>query len=184
MSFPGGSDSKESACNMGELGLIPGLERSPGGGNGNPFQDSCLENPMDRGAWWAIQSTGSQRVRHNWSNVTQHIWIHITETPKKHIDTHKQDLLPDQLIMGTFEWCGSAGLPSQEQTRPRTKVKNRTFILLARMVDSSWSFFFRGCGRPSGLERTWTASTFYPILLLLAWDAHEPMAAPPQTLMT
>ena len=46
-----GSDGKESACNAGDLGLIPGLGRSPGEGNGNPLQDSCLENPMDRGAW-------------------------------------------------------------------------------------------------------------------------------------
>ena len=43
--FPGGSDSKESACNMGDLGLIPGLGRSPGEGHGNPLQYSCLENP-------------------------------------------------------------------------------------------------------------------------------------------
>ena len=51
--FPGGSNSKESACNVGDLGLIPELERSPGEGNGNPLQYSCLENPMDRGAWRA-----------------------------------------------------------------------------------------------------------------------------------
>ena len=50
---PDGSDSKESACNMGNLGLIPGWGRSSGEGNGNPLQYSCLENPMDRGAWWA-----------------------------------------------------------------------------------------------------------------------------------
>ena len=51
--FTGGSDSKESACNAGDLGLIPGLGRSPGGGHDNPVQYSCLENPMGRGAWWA-----------------------------------------------------------------------------------------------------------------------------------
>ena len=50
--FPGGSDDKESPSNAGDPGLIPGLGRSPGG-NGNPLQYSCLENPMDRGAWWA-----------------------------------------------------------------------------------------------------------------------------------
>ena len=52
-----GSDSKKSACNAGAAGdvnSIPGLERCPGGGHGNPLQYSCLENPMDRGAWWAI----------------------------------------------------------------------------------------------------------------------------------
>ena len=47
----GGSDSKESACSVGDLGSIPGLGGFPGGGNGNPLQYSCLEYPMDRGAW-------------------------------------------------------------------------------------------------------------------------------------
>ena len=51
--FPGGSEVKASACNEGDLGSIPGLGRSPGEGNGNPLQYSCLENPMDREAWWA-----------------------------------------------------------------------------------------------------------------------------------
>ena len=49
--FPGGSEVKESACNAGDPGSIPGLKRSPGEGNGNPFQYSYLENPMDGGAW-------------------------------------------------------------------------------------------------------------------------------------
>ena len=49
--FPGGSDSKESACNAGDLDSIPGLGRSPGEGHGSPPQYSCLENSMDRGAW-------------------------------------------------------------------------------------------------------------------------------------
>ena len=48
--FPGGSDSKASIYNAGDLGSIPGLGRSPGEGNGNPLQYSCLENPMDGGA--------------------------------------------------------------------------------------------------------------------------------------
>ena len=50
LGFPGGSDGKASARNAGDLGLIPGLGRSPGEGNGNPLQYSCLENPMDREA--------------------------------------------------------------------------------------------------------------------------------------
>ena len=50
MGFPGGSEVKASACNVGDLGSIPGLGRSPGEENGNPLQYSCLENPMDRGA--------------------------------------------------------------------------------------------------------------------------------------
>ena len=52
MGFPGGSDSKESACHAGDTSSIPGWGRSPGKGNGNPLQYSCLGNPMDRGAWW------------------------------------------------------------------------------------------------------------------------------------
>ena len=51
--FPGGSDGKESTCNAGDPGSIPGLGRYPGEGNANPLQYSCLENPMDRGAWQA-----------------------------------------------------------------------------------------------------------------------------------
>ena len=54
MGFPGGSDGKESICNTGDLGLIPGLGRSPGEGNGIPLQYSCLKNLMDRVVWWAI----------------------------------------------------------------------------------------------------------------------------------
>ena len=49
--FPGGSDGKASACNVGDLGSIPASGRSPGEGNGHPLQYSCLENPMDREAW-------------------------------------------------------------------------------------------------------------------------------------
>ena len=63
---------KESTCiaeATEDSGSIPGLGRSPRGGNGNPLQYSCLENPMDRRAWWAIQSMGSQRVRHKWLSM-------------------------------------------------------------------------------------------------------------------
>ena len=51
--FPGGSEVKVSAWNAGDPGSIPGLGRYPGEGNGNPLQQSCLENPMEGGAWWA-----------------------------------------------------------------------------------------------------------------------------------
>ena len=70
LAIPGGSDGKESGCNAGDLGLIPGLGRSPGEENGYPLQDSGLENSMDRRAWEAtvharLQFMGSQRVGHN-----------------------------------------------------------------------------------------------------------------------
>ena len=62
LGFPGGSNGKGSTCNVGDLGSIPGSGRS-GGGNGNPLRYSCLENSMDRGAWWATvhEITKSQR---------------------------------------------------------------------------------------------------------------------------
>ena len=53
LGFPGGSDGKESACNVGDLSSIPRSGRSPGEGNENPLQYSCLENPLDGGAWRA-----------------------------------------------------------------------------------------------------------------------------------
>ena len=62
--FPYSSVGKKSACNVGDLGLIPGLGRFSGEGNGNPLQDSCLENSMERGAWQAIVH-GVTTVRHN-----------------------------------------------------------------------------------------------------------------------
>ena len=62
-----GSDSKASVNNVRDLSSIPGLGRFPGERNGNPLQYSCLENPMDGGAWCSLLSMGSQRVRHDWA---------------------------------------------------------------------------------------------------------------------
>ena len=66
MGFPGGSVGKESVCNAGDLGSIPGLGRFLGEGNGNPLQYPCLENPMDRGAWWATV----QGVTKSWTQLS------------------------------------------------------------------------------------------------------------------
>ena len=66
VTFPGGSDGEESTCNVGDLGSIPGLGRSPGEGNGNPLQYSCLENSMDRGAWQVYGPWGDKE-----SNMTE-----------------------------------------------------------------------------------------------------------------
>ena len=71
--FPGGSDGKTSAYNVGNPGSIPGSGRSPGEGNGNPLQYSCLENPMDGGAWQATVH-GSQRVGQDWTTSLTHIY--------------------------------------------------------------------------------------------------------------
>ena len=65
MGFPGGSDSKESACNAVNPNSVPRLGRSPGGEHGNPLQDSCLENPMDRRAYWV----SVYRVTKSWTRL-------------------------------------------------------------------------------------------------------------------
>ena len=67
--FPGGSEVKVSACNVGDLGSIPGLGRSPGEGNVNPLQNSCLENTMDGGAWWGTVH-GVAKCQTRLSNLT------------------------------------------------------------------------------------------------------------------
>ena len=76
MSLPGGSDGKESACNAGDMSLIPGLERSPGEGNDYPLQYSCLENSMDRRDWWATVHGVAQSQTwlshfHQWQSLLQ-----------------------------------------------------------------------------------------------------------------
>ena len=65
MGFPGGSDNKGSAFNVGDLGLIPGSGRCPGEGNGYPLQYSCWGNAMDRGAWQVTVHWRSQSVQHD-----------------------------------------------------------------------------------------------------------------------
>ena len=81
MGFPGGSDGKESACNAGDLGLITGLGRSPGGGHGNPLQYSCLENLMDRGDWWATVH-GVTKSRTRLSDQAQHELVKLVSLLK------------------------------------------------------------------------------------------------------
>ena len=76
MGFPGGSDRKESVCNAGDLGLMPGLGRSPGEGKGNPLQYSCLENPMHRGAWWATVHGVAKNLTQLSTHTHTHTYTH------------------------------------------------------------------------------------------------------------
>ena len=78
--FPGGSDAKEPACNAGDPGSTPGLGRSPGEGNGNPLHYSCLENPMDRGAWGATV----QRVSKSWTTEATSTLNRMRNTLARH----------------------------------------------------------------------------------------------------
>ena len=71
LGFPGGSVSKEFACKAGDLGSISGLERSPGGRHGNPPHYSCLENPMDRGAWQAIVREVAESDMTEWLSTAE-----------------------------------------------------------------------------------------------------------------
>ena len=84
--FPCGSDGKVSAYNAGDLGSIPGSGRSPGEGNGNPLQYSCLENPMDRGDWWVIKS----RTRLSDFTFTLHFCDTVQEAVIKTIPKKKK----------------------------------------------------------------------------------------------
>ena len=81
LGFLGGSDNKESACNAGDPGSIPGLGRFPGEGNGYPVQYSYLENPMNRRAWWATVH-GVERARHYWVTFAfHHILFSMCKVP-------------------------------------------------------------------------------------------------------
>ena len=86
--FPGGSNSKKSTCNAGDPGSVLGSRRSPGEGNGNPFQYSCLENSMDRGAWWAaVQGVAGNQTRLSDFTFTFHF-----HTLEKEMATHSSVL--------------------------------------------------------------------------------------------
>ena len=84
--FPGGSDGKASAYNAGEPGSIPGLGRSPGEGNGNPLQYSCLENPMDGGPWWTTVTKSRTQLSD------------FTHSPSTRITVHHDLWLPIQIV--------------------------------------------------------------------------------------
>ena len=105
MGFPRGSVGKESACNAGDPRLIPGWQRSPWEGNGNPLQYSCLENPMDWRAWRAIVH-GVARVGHDlvtiisslaWSYIFIYIYLYLSIYLHRYIKVTKCLLLTEKL---------------------------------------------------------------------------------------
>ena len=80
--FPGGSDGKESACNAGNPGFIPGWGGAPGGGHDNPLQYSCLENPMDKGAW---RATPWGRIELDTTERLNFTFFHLYNSEVTHI---------------------------------------------------------------------------------------------------
>ena len=95
LSFPGGSGSKESTCNVRDQGSIPGLGRSPGEENGNPLQYSCLENSTNRGGWWATV----HGVTKSWTQLNDS-HTHTHTIPLKNIPEE----LPLALILEQVQW--------------------------------------------------------------------------------
>ena len=107
----GGSDGKESACNAGDPGSIPGLGKSPGEGNGTPPQYSCLENPMDRGAWWAAVH-GVTKTRTWLSDFVSFTWcwtMSVASMASKYVCSLKENT-------GDCLWLASRHPPSSKST--------------------------------------------------------------------
>ena len=93
MLFPSGSEVKASASSVGDLGSIPGLGRSPREGNGNPLQYSCLENPMDAGAWWVTV----HGVTKGWTRLSDFTSLHLPQNMREGISATKRALRKLQL---------------------------------------------------------------------------------------
>ena len=116
MGFPGGSDGKASACNVGGPGSIPGSGRSPGEGNGNPLQHSCLENPMNRGAWQAIVY-GVAKSQTRLSDFTSlHFIYHNRHMLKVH-GLHSLESSNSEPSFSKF-WCCSNQLGARVPSSP------------------------------------------------------------------
>ena len=89
MGFEGGASGEEPTCqcrNVKDTGSVPRWERSPGGGHGNPLQYSCLENPMDRGAWWGCSPQGDKQS--DMTEATQHTHTHLSTVDQKYTRHH------------------------------------------------------------------------------------------------
>ena len=113
LGFSGGSDSRESACNVRDLGLIPGSERSPGEGNGDPLQYSCLGSPMDRGTWWAT-------VRGIAKSQT---WLSDSHT---HIHTHTHTRMLGILQLVSLRACTHTHMYARHSARARARTHAHT----------------------------------------------------------
>ena len=118
--FSGGSDGKESACNAGDLGLIPGLERFPGKGNGYPLQCSCLENFKNRGAWRAtvhgVAKSQTWRATNTFTLLSQ--CIHILNNYTAHF----------KYITALFVKYTSIKLTKEKARKQRKEKENKSLV--------------------------------------------------------
>ena len=146
LDFPGDSDSKESACNAGDMGSIPGSGRSPGRGNGYPLQYSCLEKSMDRGAW-GLQSVGLQRVGHNWATYTFILFLHF--------------LIPFCFLAPSSPYCGVIMMLSR-QRKDMIKVEERRWWLRNVPIDNIiHQRLYNVAGGERGGKESSSMSVFY-----------------------
>ena len=130
--FPDGSDDKESICSARDLGSILGLGRCPGGGNGNPLQYSSLENPIDRGAWWATV----HGVIKSWTQLSDFIFTFHFHALEKEMATHSSVLA--WRIPGTAE---PSGLPSMGSHRVGHDWSDLAAVAAATLCYSVLYFF-------------------------------------------
>ena len=157
-SFPGGSDSKESSYNAGYQGSIPGLGRSPGEGNGYLFQYSCLENLMDRGAWWAaVHGAAKSRTRlSNW-HFPDILPTCPTDQNKQTKKEHFNLVIKHSRIDAFKLWCWRRLLRVPWTARSNQSILkkiNSEYSLEGLMLELKLQYFGHLIGRTDWLEKT------------------------------
>ena len=137
--FPGGSEVKASACNVGDLGSIPRTGRSPGEGNGNPLQDSRLESPMDGGAWWATVH-GVAKVRARLSDFT----FYFTSLHYQ-LDVLLSSYKPARWVHGGSVGSGHTSRSTQKMVDSRVPAHlTGVMVVVCELIPSTFRMSFPG----------------------------------------
>ena len=154
LGFPGAWDSKEFACNAGDRGLIPGLGRCPGEGNGNPLQYSCLENPIDRGAWRATVH-GVARVGHD--SVTTPLCVYLPSWTLSSISTSSSVCYFYQLDGASY----IVNLPEKKHFELMIKIKVMDFLQYKWELSPQFLFQKRGHDHPDKRTTTYCQTSLH-----------------------